>query len=488
MHIFLKIVRFDILFISALYLFLIYLNYSPALSLGHNWGGDFSAYIMQAKAIVSNSIDEYYLLNSKIISHSNVLLGPESYGWGYPFILSILISIFGESFMLMKWLNVLFILSIPLAVLFIDNNFIKKREKYFFVIVFPFNSWLIDFSDHILSDLAFTSIFFILIVVYINFKERFELSVGVLMAIASVFLVSIREGGLVFFIALIAASLIDTIIKRNINRERYLQLFTYILTFIIGITFLSYVIPSGNSKHIEILQSASFHRFIDNMIYYYDIFPKLLSVKYLNIDINGIFLFLMVPFLIGLIALLKINPVIPLSIIGLFLLYSIWPVRQGPRFLLPILPLFLLCLIVGSRYLFHSSINKFAIKAISLTIITIMLMNSYINVERNYGKKRTVDGPHNPKFQEVIDHIYKIKVDERVIFRKPRVFFLYTGIPAFAINDVNKIISGDLVIDDKTAINHSHGQLSREEINTLIEHEELKVVYDNKRFSILKRR
>ena len=67
--------------LSALIICLCTLNYA------HSWGGDFSAYIMQARSICQFSTGEFIENNRVTVEQSSTRVGPVAYPWGFPVML-----------------------------------------------------------------------------------------------------------------------------------------------------------------------------------------------------------------------------------------------------------------------------------------------------------------------------------------------------------------------------------------------------------------
>ena len=77
-----------------------------SLTYGHIWGGDFAAYIMQAKSIVNGTINEFLTKNTFTIMNSPLRPGPIAYPWGYPLLLAIISCFWGFNLMIFKLLNI----------------------------------------------------------------------------------------------------------------------------------------------------------------------------------------------------------------------------------------------------------------------------------------------------------------------------------------------------------------------------------------------
>jgi hypothetical protein len=81
---------------SIFFLFLssIFLSVSM-LTTGHNWGDDFSSYIMQARSISEESQEKFVTDNRFTIDNSARPMGPVAYPWGTPVLLSPFYKIYG---------------------------------------------------------------------------------------------------------------------------------------------------------------------------------------------------------------------------------------------------------------------------------------------------------------------------------------------------------------------------------------------------------
>jgi 4-amino-4-deoxy-L-arabinose transferase-like glycosyltransferase len=122
---------------------------------GHNWGGDFAAYIMQAESLLDNSTHDFIKENGFAIKNSNVHFAPISYPWGYPFLLASMIYFMGSNLFAMKLLNI-FLYALFLGILFL---FLQKRlsslDTLILVAIFAINPVFLSLHNFIISDIAF---------------------------------------------------------------------------------------------------------------------------------------------------------------------------------------------------------------------------------------------------------------------------------------------------------------------------------------------
>ena len=122
---------------------------------GHNWGGDFSLYIAQAKSIVEGTTKTLYLENHWAMAHIPNY-GPDLYPPGFPVLLAPLYYIFGIHFIAFKiYMIVFFILACFFSYQLFKDKFDDKIYVYLLLILLLFNRALVQFLDNVLSDIPF---------------------------------------------------------------------------------------------------------------------------------------------------------------------------------------------------------------------------------------------------------------------------------------------------------------------------------------------
>ena len=87
--------------LSTLIICLCTLNYA------HNWGGDFSVYIMQVRSISQFSTGEFIENNRVTIEQSSTRIGPVAYPWGFPVMLAPIYATFGLHLFALKIIGIL---------------------------------------------------------------------------------------------------------------------------------------------------------------------------------------------------------------------------------------------------------------------------------------------------------------------------------------------------------------------------------------------
>ena len=141
----------------------------------HNWGGDFSQYIAQAKALIAGTIPTQIANNTLMMSLNDFPYGPNVYPWGYPLLLAPVLALFGENLLALKCVNIaLFSLFIICFYCYVARRF-SMGASITLTLAFALNPMLLSFvSGNILSDIAYMCASFIAVVVLQAFVAPLE--------------------------------------------------------------------------------------------------------------------------------------------------------------------------------------------------------------------------------------------------------------------------------------------------------------------------
>lgn len=141
----------------------------------HNWGGDFSQYIAQAKALIAGTIPTQIANNTLMMSYNDFPYGPNVYPWGYPLLLAPVLALFGENLAALKCVNIaLFSLFIICFYCYVARRF-SMGASITLTLAFALNPMLLSFaSSNILSDIAYMCVSFIAVVVLQAFVAALE--------------------------------------------------------------------------------------------------------------------------------------------------------------------------------------------------------------------------------------------------------------------------------------------------------------------------
>ena len=164
--IFVQITRKQIFLFTGLVLAFL-LNLS-LLTKGHDWGGDFSSYVVQARSICHGTIAEFVSINTFIINDSSAPVGPITYPWGAPLLLSTLYAAFGMNIWALKFLNLFCYQGALIAIFLFFRGRFSKIPTIIATAIFALHPYILVSSNHVGSDIPF--LFFVLLSLY--FMDR----------------------------------------------------------------------------------------------------------------------------------------------------------------------------------------------------------------------------------------------------------------------------------------------------------------------------
>ncbi|MEC8858915.1 MAG: hypothetical protein VYE29_02820 [Pseudomonadota bacterium] len=406
------------------------------LTPGHNWGGDFSAYIMQAISIVEGTTPEFVARNQFAMENSYTPAGPVTYPWGFPLLLAPVYAVFQLDLLAFKLLEAV-IYQVFLVVLWFGlAGRLSRRERFFILAIFAFNPFLLRFANHILSDIPFL-LFSTLALVLIDRVMLSPIRVMPLrdgavigLAIAAAFLMR-SNGALLILVFLLACILAG----------RQWRLLTAGLASYLSICVLIMIwLPDVQSSYMSQTNGISIESIADNVAYYAllmrDFFAPTSTHRWL-----GAFVFIVTlpVFACGLFNDWRRSPALWVYSALTLGLFVVWPFQQGLRFLFPILPVYVYYCLVGLRMVSPSisSILPNVSVYLPAALVLLFLLSSASLAARNLLNGRPImDGPYTSTALDMFNYL----IDETghadlIIFRKPRVMRMMTDRDSIALND-----------------------------------------------------
>ncbi|VAW12850.1 hypothetical protein MNBD_BACTEROID05-1048 [hydrothermal vent metagenome] len=221
---------------SLVMIFLLIIANIITIKDGHNWGGDFSQYILNALNII----------NGRPYSDGITLENPFMYPPGFPFLLAPLVKFFGVNFKIFKLLNILFWY---LSVWVLYPMFKKRLGREFALVSCVYVaglSFFFEYKQNVLSDIPFmfftTAGVFLLSKYFDSFKEGAQENkllylMGALLSMAVGFWT--RSAGLMLFLA---AGFYALFVKRKIGVS---LLFAAALIFVMSLQSLYMGVHKG---------------------------------------------------------------------------------------------------------------------------------------------------------------------------------------------------------------------------------------------------
>src|SRR5215831_5413914 len=500
------------------------------LTNGHDWGDDFSGYVMQAKSITEGRPREFIEANRFTIEQSSVPIGPLAYPWGFPALLAPFYAVFGLNMIALKSVG---IISFLLFLLLLWSGFRKYHSDFWRLVLlclFAINPMLLRFTDNVLSDIPFllVSTFSILLIGRLVIERRQlispacdQLFLGA--AIAAAFF--IRANGILLLITLGLTqfiTLIRSIYGPNAAHRQFLaglmRLFStkhgavrYLrLNMLPYVCFASFVfawqtfLPKGGSAYPLAIGSVSMailkqtvHYYIELPAAFFDVVPDTRLLYGASIPL----------LIIGAINRYRFDyHIIVYATLTLFLyiVYSAalydsfpfisfnWPPTGGLRFLFPIIPFYISFVL--------SSLERYALGVVEpaqvvrklLCIFPILLVLLYFgkrSVSDAFGNLRqnraSFSGPFVETSMSMFSYIKdNTEPDSTIIFFKPRAMRMMTGRRSLMANKVSELSRGDYL----SFYRRNGDQISPDDVRCLTEKGTIQPVYKNQDFIVYRLR
>ncbi len=443
----------------------------------HNWGGDFSMYILHSKNIAEGRPydDTGYIFNPALRK-----IGPPSYPVMFPLILSTIYSQLGVNLSAMKVVGVLFFTSTLLLLVFIYREKLPSHYPIILILIIGFNPYLTKFLDSILSDIPF--IFYTYLSLYTinksynsgknDYKTSFKISLFIFASYAT------RSIGLLLLPSL---WIYDIIQNRRPTNTVLTPTLIILLAILIQSTFFhsegNYLKSLIYNHPAIILNNAEqyTHELID--FFKSNILGYRAMIIFMDLSLIGLAY-----------NLRKKIRIYEIFYISYLLGIIIWPLFAGIRLLLPLIPL--------SLYYCSSIIRQIGDKgyaniekAVIFLIISILLI-SYLDAFQAKPIPPYPRGILKPESVRLFNYIRQnASVDDIIIFKKPRVMALFTSRRSSACNwmlNADEINSYLGQVDASIIVHDISGGKNNTGLLNIVNHEEnrYKLGYSNKDFEV----
>lgn len=445
------------------------------LTRGHVWGDDFAGYINQGHAILGNETQEFIEKNKQINQLSMIPPGPDAYPWGYPLLLTPIIALFGVSVMGLKLVNLLF----WVVILFSVFGFSRQRVDFYLSLLITsllaFSPLFIEMNDLIQSDIPFLGVVYLFLWLEGSKKESYLYNIlsGALLFCA----IFLRTHGilLIFF-------LLPRVITGTSRKREFIQL--VLILFIAGFLYVTQylVFPSGESSYLSHFEMFAWKNLWQNTVYYFWSFSEFFG----TFPAGGlIFILFLALFLVAQKQAFRSDLGIQTFFFLSYLVFILWPERQGARFLLPLIPIFLVRTGEGIMVLTAYLPNFKKVAQFALLLLTIFFFYfGMVSGFRNISVERNINGPFDLYSNAAFNAVRKMTAEDAVIvFFKPRALYLFTHRLSYTQNHCEGLENGDYVlIHKKQADNLQIEPTSIQECSQV----ESTPIYSNKRFVLYK--
>jgi len=470
-----------------------------SLTDGHNWGGDFSSYLMQARSIVDGTMNEFVASNTFAVENSSRAIGPTAYPWGFPVLLAPVYYLFGFNLMAFKIVSLLFFALFLLCIFLLFKDRVSFAGNVMILSAFAFNPYLIRFNDSILSDIPF--LFFSTLTVLLT--DRIILSKKkittrsldlILLGCAAFMAFFIRTNGALLLIMIVSCQVLDylSLDKYSNKKNRANILFDLIpgAVFVVLSVLSSLIFVQGGTSHVSHFGRLSLSVIKENLAYY-GMLPASFFDGLLIFNATIVYGMTLVFLVAGVGNRIKRDYHFLIYGFLTVVLYIVWPAVQGLRFLFPILPFYLYFVYTGmmtvnfglSQHL-HTAGRRLCYAAGIVVVGSFLVVSSY-HAAVNLVNGREVDGPFAARSMDMFNFIKNsTKHDDVIVFFKPRVLRMMTGRNSILIDDPSRLQKGNYLVLHKHMGNYC--QLAPENISNATSMDLLQRIYENADFSVYK--
>lgn len=459
---------------------------AATLTRGHQWGDDFAWYILQAKSILNGTIDQFIETSAFINNESTTYVGPLTYPWGYPLILTPAYALKGINPLALKLPALLLYAGFLVCLYLLLRARLTEMESLLIVSLFAFNPLLLQFLDQILSDIPY--LFFSTLSLWLLTKPGKRSTQQNILIGVSIFLVTfLRATGILLLGCFLMVEFFRLLSHRRdwgIIKQIVVDSVVVCISFLLLWIANSILFPGGGDSYLAQYAGLGFETVRNSVVAYFNVyrlfFGEAAGWRYL-------YYVLTVFFLIGAWTRWK-EELFFLLFFGLWMIVHItYPYWQGPRYIFPLLPIFIYFTFQGMKFVIqklpekYTQIGRQTLYGFWALIALVFLFNSSINAYINLQHDRAINGPFDPYSKEVYKYIREdTPANSVIIFFKPRVMVLMTDHPTIMSTECDRMLKGDyLVLSRKVGKNQ---QIPPEEIEAC--HLPLNEVLKNSRFIV----
>jgi hypothetical protein len=401
-----------------------------SLHQGQDWGDDFAVYISESKAIIDGSLPQLYQANKFITDHSETVFGPYLYPVGFPLLLVPVYKLFGLNFIAMKVYLLLFLPASVIIFYFIlkkifpQNPFLVSAATW----VMAINYNYLSFVNNITSDIPF--MFFFLLTVY-QMIRSFSNAIlkGVVVGCLCFFSFLIRDAGIVLLFSLFILQICRRYITGKPRGPKILVMILPYVVFASLFLITTLALPHGNKNLFPLLERITPQTAFWNLIYYFYMAGSFFMTysSFIPWWLFCVAAAITIAFITaGFLYHLKNdrnNRFINFFIVGILMIYVLWPFRGGFRFLFPVFPFLIFFLFRGIEIFFSR------LKMDKKIIIAILLLNTFWGIKQAvYNFRHNNNSSYTEEMKSIYDYIKQHTGNDKVIaFFKPRALYFFTG-------------------------------------------------------------
>jgi len=409
----------------------------------HDWGDDFAQYIHQAKNITEGKPQG----ETGYVYNEDNFLGPRAYPAGFPLMLAPVYGFAGNSIYVFSILISVSLYLLCFLLFYFYSRYFSSVVSFLLILIMVYNPWTLRFKGEIMSEIPFTLFLVLTTVLYLRKKET-RLSL-ILLGLAGGYLITIRNIGFVFPLAVMADTLNQWYRARKYGPSSVIRPLIVNASVVLSVIFATYLLlafvlfpgPGGGlSAYPHLADAANFKEIVlRNIVYNIAVFQAFFS--HYNVGKWEFALYItkammLVFVIIGIFKKISTKVDFIDTLVFFYLLaIMVFPYGDaGFRFILPVLPFLMYYVVVGIKSL---DIKPF-IKPNTLALLLgcLVLVQYKTSVEELAGDKNIIAGPLEPSSVEAFGYIRNNTPQQAVIaFCKPRAMALYTGRSGIANSD-----------------------------------------------------
>jgi hypothetical protein len=429
---------------------------------GHNWGGDFALYIAHA---INISSGQPYSDTGFIYNPNDPFLSPRSYPPVFPLLLAPIYRIFGLNLYAMKIAGILtFAVFLMLFYRYVCNRLDSPVAQVLVVASLAFSPWFWEAKDHILPDF----IFMLFLYTTIMLMDRIS---GAREARQPQYLTGVVVGLLVYLVYAtrsLGLFIIPALVLHDIIRHRMISRMTLIISVVFALFYLaqnefmstdqSYFDSLRVIQNIEEVTGGAVHEQEDNRF----VGEGVIAVIKNNIQVLGdrlprklyeysqmmsgywfigdsvipgrvLFSVMTILAVTGFLGFIIKAPSMGDYFILTYIMILLVVPFQQQRYMLPLVPLYLLYIFRGTEQIKQFATKQGACKYSrflnALPVIVFMIIAaSYVSSYSLSDPLAIERGVESMESKELFDFIrVNTPGDSLIIFHKPRPLALFTG-------------------------------------------------------------
>jgi hypothetical protein len=311
-----------------------------------NWGDDWAQYMLQAKAILGRDLHECIQQNAFMTRESAQSTGPVVYPWGLPLLLALEGSLFSFDLQVFKLFNILLFLLLILAIFRLARRFLTDAEALAAAFMFAFNPVLLHYCNHVLTEIPFTLTSVCAFIAMENRESRgrsrvaSQLATGILAFTAF----CLRTNGVLILAAATVREFLPSPVEKDWRRPTLTALLFLYTPFFLLYTIWRALLPAGGDGHLQMLSAVSVNTLISNALTY----PVLLFDFFTGGHHSAVPAMVLGPLvLLGAFKNWRRTAHFSVYCLLTLVLYFVWPVFQGYRFMIPVTPFAVILMMLG---------------------------------------------------------------------------------------------------------------------------------------------